>query len=111
MQAQNDLAVSSHWWHCGGHKDLQGLRSEKSRYFSQPDLSKKSSSSFLGCCGAHLASSVKEKQGWPRLRQPGLASCATLLSSIQRAGNERGSEQQGEAGRQESGGERGRIDL
>lgn len=111
MQAQNDLAVSSRWWHCGGHKDLQGLRSEKSRYFSQPDLSKKKSSSFLGCCGAYLAPSVKQRRGWPWLRQPGLAPCATLFSSIQRAGNERESEQRGEAGRQESGGERGRIDL
>lgn len=41
MQAQNDLAASSSWWYCGGQKDLQGLRSEESRYFPQPDLSKK----------------------------------------------------------------------
>lgn len=45
MQAQNDLAVSSCWWYCGGLKDLQGLRSEKSRYFPQHDLSEQRSSS------------------------------------------------------------------
>lgn len=104
MQAQNDLAVSSQWWYCGGHKDLQGLRSEKSGYFPQPDLSKEKSSSFLGCCGACLALSVKQ-------RQPGPASCAMQFSSVQRAGNERESEQKGEPGRKESGGERERINL
>ena len=72
---------------------------------------KKRCSSFLGCCGAYLASSVKRRQGWPRLRRPGPASCATLFSNVQRAGNERGSEEQGESGRQESGGETERINL
>lgn len=41
MQAQNDLAVSSCWWYCGGHKDLQGLRSDKSEHFPQTDFSRK----------------------------------------------------------------------
>ena len=90
---------------------MQELRSEKSGYFPQPDLSKKKCSSFLGCCGAHLAPSVKQRQGWPRLRQPVPASCATLFSNVQRAGNERGSEEQGESVRQESGGETERINL
>lgn len=78
MQAQNDLAVSSHWWYCDGHKDLQELRSKKSGNFQQPDLSEGRISSSLGCCVAHPASSVKQRQGWLWLRQPGLASCLAV---------------------------------
>lgn len=69
MQAQNDLAVSSWQCHCGGHNRLQGLGSERSRYFAQHSLSQQSSSSFLACCGVCLASSVKQRHGWPRLKQ------------------------------------------
>lgn len=99
------LLVSPHWWYCGGHKDLQGLRSEKSGYFPQPDLSlskNKRSSSFLGWCRAYLALTVKQRQGWRQHEQPELASCG---QQCYRAGKERESERQKESGRLEGGGE------
>lgn len=110
MQAQNDLAVSSWQWHCGGHNSLQGLGSERSRYFAQHSLSQKSSSSFRACCGVCLASSVKQRHGWPWLKHPSQHP-AMPLSSVQRASNERKSEELGESGRQECRGKRGPVLL
>lgn len=80
---------------------MQGLGSERSRYFAQHSLSQQSSSSFLACCGVYLASPVKQRHGWPRLKHPVPASYTMLLSSFKRASNERKSEELGESGEQE----------